>query len=45
MNVTFLVGNGFDIACDIDTSYKAFCNWYLQRPNPAKSVKFLKSYR
>lgn len=28
MNITFLVGNGFDIAAKIDTSYEKFYDWY-----------------
>lgn len=31
MNITFLIGNGFDIAAKIDTSYGAFYNWYCKR--------------
>lgn len=34
MDVTFLVGNGFDISTGIDTSYSGFYQWYCtQKPN------------
>lgn len=33
MNITFLVGNGFDISAGIDTSYKNFYQWYLNIPS------------
>lgn len=42
MNVTFLVGNGFDIACGIDTSYNAFYNWYLKQPSSSEAIHYLK---
>lgn len=42
MDITFLVGNGFDIACGIDTSYKAFYNWYLKQPSSSVFIKDLK---
>lgn len=31
MVITFLVGNGFDISCDIDTSYNGFYKWYCAK--------------
>lgn len=33
MNITFLVGNGFDMSLGIDTSYKAFYRWYCDQPS------------
>lgn len=37
MNVTFLIGNGFDINLGLDTSYSAFYNKLIKKyPNPAK---------
>ena len=42
MNVTFMVGNGFDIAFGIDTSYKAFYEWYLSRPSSSQNIKTMK---
>lgn len=31
MNITFLVGNGFDISAGIDTSYDSFYKWYCNQ--------------
>lgn len=31
MNITFLVGNGFDISAGIDTSYSGFYKWYCEQ--------------
>lgn len=31
MNITFLVGNGFDISAGIDTSYSGFYKWYCTK--------------
>ena len=31
MQITFLVGNGFDITAGLDTSYSAFYKWYCQQ--------------
>lgn len=31
MNITFLVGNGFDINLGLKTSYKDFCYWYIKQ--------------
>lgn len=32
MTITFLVGNGFDIAAGLNTSYSGFYDWYIKRP-------------
>lgn len=42
MNITFLVGNGFDIACGIDTSYGAFYEWYCDKPSNKKHIEEFK---
>lgn len=42
MKVTFLVGNGFDIAAGIDTSYRGFYNWYCNQPDDSDIVQKLK---
>lgn len=40
MKVTFLVGNGFDISCGIDTSYNGFYQWYCNKDdNPPDHIK------
>ena len=33
MNVTFLVGNGFDLQLGLKTSYPDFLEWYLANPS------------
>lgn len=42
MQITFLVGNGFDIATGLDTSYAAFYKWYCQQPSPKKHIERFK---
>lgn len=37
MNVTFLVGNGFDISCGLKTSYKDFYEWYCMQEKSEKA--------
>lgn len=31
MNITFLIGNGFDLGLGLDTSYPDFIKWYLKQ--------------
>ena len=31
MNITFLLGNGFDRALGLETGYKAFYKWYVKQ--------------
>lgn len=46
MQITFLVGNGFDIASGIDTSYRAFYRWYCaKKSNIAHIQKFRKEIK
>ena len=33
MNITFLIGNGFDIALNLKTSYSNFYDWYCKQPS------------
>ena len=42
MQITFLVGNGFDISCGIDTSYKGFYNWYLKQDSKTDVIRRFK---
>lgn len=42
MVVTFLVGNGFDISCGLNTSYRSFYDWYLQQPSSSDPIRELK---
>lgn len=38
MTITFLVGNGFDISCGINTSYSDFCKWYVKQPSTTEKI-------
>lgn len=42
MNITFLIGNGFDIAAGIDTSYKSFYKWYCKQPSEKQHIEDFK---
>lgn len=42
MQITFLVGNGFDISCGIDTSYRSFYNWYIKQDSSSEVIKKFK---
>ena len=43
MQLTFLLGNGFDKAIGLDTGYGDFYNWYQQQPDESDDIKYLKS--
>lgn len=43
MNITYLVGNGFDISSGIDTSYRAFYEWYCTQPSEKEHIKKFKA--
>ena len=42
MNITFLIGNGFDMASGIDTSYSSFYEWYCKQPSEKECIKKFK---
>lgn len=42
MNITFLVGNGFDIACGLHTSYRDFYDWLFAHQSSDIRVERLK---
>lgn len=42
MNITFLIGNGFDISLGLKTSYSEFAKYYIQRPSSHPSIVELK---
>ncbi|MDD4312530.1 MAG: AbiH family protein, partial [Eubacteriales bacterium] len=42
MNVTFFIGNGFDLACGLNTSYTDFLSYYLNVKNKSDNIKFFK---
>lgn len=44
MNVTFLIGNGFDLACGLKTSYTDFLEYYAIEPNKNDNIKFFKDH-
>ena len=48
MNITFLLGNGFDKALGLNTGYSDFYKWYLEQPVDEKKdhiVKFKKEIK
>lgn len=42
MNITYLIGNGFDIACGLNTRYSDFISTYLSVPSSDKDICLLK---
>lgn len=44
MNITFLVGNGFDINLGLQTSYKDFYKWYIKQESSDENIKKIKEY-
>ena len=42
MNITFLVGNGFDMSAGVDTSYRSFYNWYYLQPSRTADIQNFK---
>lgn len=42
MNLTCLIGNGFDIGLGLKTDYKSFLKWYLHQPSESPDVEWLK---
>lgn len=42
MNITFLIGNGFDLACGLKTSYPDFIEQYLLLPSASKNIESFK---
>ncbi|PWM58693.1 MAG: hypothetical protein DBX91_09090 [Subdoligranulum variabile] len=47
MNITFLVGNGFDISAGIDTSYGGFYKWYCSpsKDGNEEKLKWVKEFK
>jgi len=44
MNITFLIGNGFDLACGLNTSYLDFLDCYLGLKSDSENIKCFKDY-
>lgn len=40
MNITYMIGNGFDLGLGLKTSYKDFLRWFLEENKDQKSVPF-----
>lgn len=38
MNITFILGNGFDISFGLKSSYKSFYKWYLKQPSETDNI-------
>ncbi len=43
MEITFLVGNGFDMAAGVNTSYSGFYEWYIQQKSSQSCIEMLKN--
>lgn len=43
MNITFLLGNGFDLNLGLKTQYKDFLKWYLTQPCADKDIESFKA--
>lgn len=42
MQLTFILGNGFDRAIGMNTGYRHFYKWYVQQPNESDDVALMK---
>lgn len=42
MEITFLVGNGFDMAAGVNTSYSGFYKWYIEQPSDNHNISQIK---
>lgn len=42
MNITFLVGNGFDLSAGMKTSYHDFYEWYVKQPSDLREIQTFK---
>lgn len=45
MNITFLVGNGFDVATGLHTGYKDFYDWYCNLPASENEDSSLQKFK
>ena len=43
MNITFLIGNGFDVNVGLETRYKNFLSYYVNVPNGDERIKRFKA--
>lgn len=42
MQITFLVGNGFDLGVGLKTSFEDFCKWYVQQDSKTNTIENFK---
>ena len=42
MHITFLIGNGFDLACGLKTGYDDFYKWYLEQESENENISQFK---
>ncbi len=42
MNITFIIGNGFDLNLGLPTDYNHFYRYYSEQPNSSENIKKLK---
>lgn len=43
MNITYIIGNGFDLCLGLNTRYSDFYDYYQNQPSPSEEVKLLKA--
>ena len=43
MNITFLVGNGFDLSAGLRTAYRDFYDWYCAQPSGNLDIQMFKN--
>lgn len=43
MNITYIIGNGFDLCLGLNTRYSDFYDYYQNQPSPSEEVKQLKA--
>ncbi|MGN0690394.1 MAG: AbiH family protein, partial [Oscillospiraceae bacterium] len=43
MNVTYLIGNGFDLGIGLETSFKHFLNYYIDQPSIKEEIAEFKN--
>lgn len=43
MNITYIIGNGFDLCLGLKTRYQDFYDYYQNQPSPSEEVKQLKA--
>ena len=44
MNITFMIGNGFDRNLGLKTTYSDFIQWYKETPAKTETLKEFREY-